>query len=275
MGVGTRDVETAAPRRSPAEAAGWGAAVGVVGGLLGLGGAEFRIPVLVRLMRYEPRLAVPLNLGVTLVTLLFALFVRSRTLSLDPVLGHLWVIGGMTAGAAAAALVGPRILYRLRDESVHRLLVGLLVFLGALIIVEAFLPTFPSPLPDAEGVQAVVAALCGLGIGLVASLLGVAGGELIIPTLILLFGLDVKAAGTASPLISLPTVLIGLVGYARLGAFRDREPLRVTVLPMALGSIVGVFLGGWLARFAPGIFLKVFLGALLIFSAVRALGKRQ
>lgn len=261
--------------RASAEAVGWGAVVGVIGGLLGLGGAEFRIPILVRLFGYEPRVAVPLNLGVTLVTLVFALMIRARTLSLEPVLVHGWVVFGMTVGAVGAALAGPRILYRLRDASIRRLLVGLLVFLGILIMAEAILPTLSSPLPEAVGWRVFVAAVCGLGIGFVASLLGVAGGELIIPTLILLFGLDVKAAGTASPIISLPTVLVGLWGYSRLGAFRDREPLRNTVLPMAVGSIGGVFLGGWLARFAPGVLLKLFLGFLLIVSAVRALGKER
>jgi uncharacterized membrane protein YfcA len=141
--------------------------------------------------------------------------------------------------------------------------------------VEAFLPAFPSPLPEAAAWRVLVAVFCGAAIGLIASLLGVAGGELIIPTFVVLFGLDVKAAGTASPLISIPTVLVGLWGYRRRGAFQDREPLRWTVLLMAIGSIVGAFVGGWLARFVPGMALKVFLGMLLIVSAVRALGKES
>ncbi|GBD18395.1 hypothetical protein HRbin27_00891 [bacterium HR27] len=268
-------LRTISRRRSPVQAAGWGAAVGVVGGLLGLGGAEFRIPILVRFFRYDPRAAVPLNLSVTLVTLVFALLVRARVLSLEPVLVHGSVIEGMVVGSVLAALVGPRLLYRLRDTSVRRLLVGLLVFLGVVLVVEAFLPAFPSPLPEATAWRVLVAAFCGAAIGLIASLLGVAGGELIIPTLVVLFGLDVKAAGTASPLISIPTVLVGLWGYRRLGAFQVREPLRWTVLPMAIGSIAGAFVGGWLARFVPGTALKVFLGILLIVSAVRALGKES
>jgi len=39
-------------------------------------------------------------------------------------------------------------------------------------------------------------------IGLVSSVLGVAGGELIVPTLVFGFGADIKTAGTASLLIS-------------------------------------------------------------------------
>ena len=45
---------------------------------------------------------------------------------------------------------------------------------------------------------ALAGALAGLVIGIVASLLGVAGGELLIPTLVLLFGIDIKLAGSLS-----------------------------------------------------------------------------
>ena len=48
------------------------------------------------------------------------------------------------------------------------------------------------------GVQLVAGIVAGFLIGVVASLMGVAGGELLIPTLILLFGADVKLAGSLS-----------------------------------------------------------------------------
>ena len=38
--------------------------------------------------------------------------------------------------------------------------------------------------------------VAGVGIGIVAALLGVAGGELLIPTIVLLFGADLKLAGS-------------------------------------------------------------------------------
>ncbi len=48
----------------------------------------------------------------------------------------------------------------------------------------------------------------GFAIGVVASLLGVAGGELLIPTLVLLFGADIKLAGSLSLAVSLPTLMV-------------------------------------------------------------------
>jgi uncharacterized protein len=49
--------------------------------------------------------------------------------------------------------------------------------------------------------------------GIVAALLGVAGGELLIPTLVLLFGADIKLAGSLSLAVSLPTMIVGFTRY--------------------------------------------------------------
>jgi hypothetical protein len=41
----------------------------------------------------------------------------------------------------------------------------------------------------------------------------------LIPTLILLFGADVKLAGSLSPAVSLPTMLVGFARYSRESTF--------------------------------------------------------
>ena len=69
------------------------------------------------------------------------------------------------------------------------------------------------------GAQTAVGGVAGLGIGVVAALLGVAGGELLIPTLILLFGPDIKLAGSLSLAVSLPTMLVGFARYSRDRSF--------------------------------------------------------
>lgn len=109
----------------------------------------------------------------------------------------------------------------------------------------------------------------GLLIGLVSSLLGVAGGELIIPTLVFAFGVDIRVAGTASLLISLPTVAVGVLRHRRLGAFGDRRDLTGTVAPMGVGSVVGAVAGGLMVGLVPAAALKLLLGAILVFSAVK------
>ena len=104
-------------------------------------------------------------------------------------------------------------------------------------------------------------------IGVISSLLGVAGGEIIIPTLLIGYGVPIILAGTLSLLISLPTISVGMVRYWRSGAFADRAVFRTVILPLALGSIVGAPIGGALADLAPATAIKLLLGVLLIWSA--------
>ena len=144
----------------------------------------------------------------------------------------------------------------------------LLVGIGAALIFESFLPTQTAALIPAS-VWPAAAFLLGLAIGLVSSLLGVAGGELIIPSFVFAFGAPIKVAGTASLLVSLPTVSVGIARYWRRGAYGDHVALRWTVLPMAIGSVIGALLGGLLLGVVPASLLKFGLGLILIASAVR------
>src|ERR671912_29630 len=227
-------------RRSPVAALLYGTPIGFLGGLIGLGGAEFRLPVLAGVFGYSARRAVALNLAISLITVVSALLIRGGSLSLVPLVGLLPVIVAMIAGAVSAAYLGAALVHRVSEPMLERIILVFLVVIGSALIVEAFLPQdVPGLLPDALLVRVVAAVLFGLGIGLVNSLLGVAGGELIIPMLVFAFGADIKTAGTASLLISLPTVAVGVLRHRRLGSFAGSVDLTQTVAPMGLGSVVG------------------------------------
>jgi uncharacterized protein len=257
-------------RRSPVAALLYGAPIGLLGGLIGLGGAEFRLPVLAGVFGYAARRAVALNLAISLVTVVSAVFIRGGTLSFVPLLGLVPVIASMIAGAVSAAYVGTALVHRISERLLERVILVFLVVIGSALIVEAFLPQdVPALLPDAPPVRVVAAVLFGLGIGLVSSLLGVAGGELIIPTLVFAFGVGIKTAGTASLLISVPTVAVGVLRHRRLGSFADRADLTRTVAPMGAGSVIGAVAGGFLVGVVAATVLKFVLGVILIVSAVR------
>ena len=56
-------------------------------------------------------------------------------------------------------------------------------------------------------------------IGALGGLVGVGGGELFIPIIVLLYGLNIKLAGSLSLMDSLPTMLVDLARYSRSDAF--------------------------------------------------------
>jgi uncharacterized protein len=259
-------------RRSPVAALLYGAPIGLLGGLIGLGGAEFRLPVLAGVFGYAARRAVALNLAISLVTVVSALLIRGGTLSLDPLVALLPVALAMIAGAVSAAFVGVALVHRISEVLLERFILVLLVGIGTALVVEAFLPQEVSGfLPEGSSplLRLAVAVVLGVLIGLVSSLLGVAGGELIIPTLVFVFGAGIKTAGTASLLISLPTATVGVFRHSRLGSFTDRQDLSQTVAPMGAGSVVGAVAGGLLVGLVPAAALKFVLGVILLVSAVR------
>lgn len=246
--------------------------VGAIGGLLGLGGAEFRLPLLKTWFTKDVHRAVALNLAVSLVTIAAAIAARLRS---APVEAEAWWLpaAGLAAGATVAAWVSAGRLQSIGGERLERWIVWLLVAIGVLLVSEAFFELRAGSL--VSGRAALAAALVlGAGIGIVSSLLGVAGGELLIPILVLVFGADVKSAGTLSVMVSLPAVLAGVVRRQRAGAYR-REDLPRLVVPMGIGSIAGAFAGAALVPYVPAPALKVALGLLLIASAVKVFAFRR
>ena len=117
--------------------------------------------------------------------------------------------------------------------------------------------------------QMVAGVTAGFIIGIVAALLGVAGGELLIPTLVLLFGADIKLAGSLSLAVSLPTMLVGFAHYSRDRSFLVLAENRRFMLVMAAGSIFGSFIGGRLLGLVPNAVLLPLLAIILVLSAVK------
>jgi uncharacterized protein len=249
----------------PAAAFLYAVPVGALGGLIGLGGAEFRLPVLIGPLGYPARQAVPLNLAVSLVTLAASLCIRARTLTLTPLAPFTAAILALIGGAMVATFIGATLGAYLSKTQLERIILGLLVGIGSALIVEGFLPqTGPGFLPFALGWRITAGIVFGLMIGLVSSLLGVAGGELIIPTLVFAFGADIKTAGTASLLISLPTVCVGILRYIGWEAYAERRALTQTVAPIGVGSVIGALIGGVLVGTISASLLKIGLGIILI-----------
>lgn len=250
-----------------------GAPIGCLGGLIGLGGAEFRLPVLVGLFRYSARQAVAFNLAVSLITLISSLIFRLPKASISDLAKDVPIILAFIAGGMIGAYSGANYSKHLSERTMEKVILILLVGIGVLLLVESFHPIVSGGIAMALPVSISVGIIFGLLIGIVSSLLGVAGGELIIPTLLLVFGLDIKVAGTASILISLPTVLIGIIRHASNGAYKQKSEFKNLVLPMGIGSIIGSFIGGMLIGYVSSSLLKLVLGTILIASAVKMFKK--
>lgn len=243
-----------------------GAAVGLVGGLIGLGGAEFRLPLLIGLFGFAALEAVILNKATSLIVVATALPFRAGTVPLEQVFAEWPIILNLLAGSLTGAWLGAGLAVRMRSRTLYQVLAGLLVLIAAVLALSHGTTLSPTALVTGW-TQIVAGLLAGFGIGIVASLMGVAGGELLIPTLVLLFGIDLKLAGSLSLAISLPTLLVGFARYSLDDSFSVLSRNRRFVILMALGSVLGVAAGGQLLGLVPeGILLPALVAILLVSS---------
>jgi uncharacterized protein len=264
------------PIRRPLAAMLAGAAVAILGGLIGLGGAEFRLPILIAVFALYAQRAVRINLLISLATLAMSAVARLGFLGSTNAYDFRIEIAGMLVGGVIAAWIGAGYLKRIPKARMMSVIAVLLLATSALLAAETLLRGVSWSALTAGSQWGLPAAVCaGLLVGAISSLLGVAGGEFIIPILIFMFGADIKTAGTASVLISIPVVITGATRHWLTGHYRSQSMLAYLVLPMAIGSVVGATIGGYLATWAPTDALRLVLAAILAVSAVKIWSKSE
>lgn len=148
------------------------------------------------------------------------------------------------------------------------MIAALLVVIAAALVLHRVSAGRGVAFPEGP-VQFVAGVLGGLAIGAVAAVLGVAGGELLIPTIVLLFGTDIKLAGSLALAVSLPTMIVGFARYSRDGSFGVLRENRAFLLTMAAGSMAGSWVGAALLGIVPDALLLPALAAILLVSAVK------
>jgi uncharacterized membrane protein YfcA len=247
-----------------------GAAVAALGGLIGLGGAEFRLPLLITVFELYPHRAIRINLLISLATLSVSGMSRLAFSGATHVSEYEPIIVALITGGVVSAWIGAGFLSRIPKKRVSGVIAALLLIEAALLSFEAiFPPTQFRALPQDPIADIPIALGAGLIVGAISSLLGVAGGEFLIPIMIFVFGADIKTAGTASVLISTPLILAGVVRHILEGKFRLQTMLARLVIPMSAGSIAGAIIGGYGAQWAPTDFLRGALAVILAVSSMK------
>jgi len=248
-----------------------GSLIGTLGGLIGLGGAEFRLPVLVGIFKLPTLEAIILNKAMSLVVVSAALMFRAKQITFDQQLAHIDVSLNLLAGSLIGAWWAAGHAMTMSRVWLNRIIMVLLAGLSLIMLSEAWfdLHNGVTALLDAGLLRWVVGLIAGFGIGVAAALLGVAGGELLIPTIVLLYGLDIKLAGSLSLTVSLPTMIVGFARYTRSDAFAVLRHEQSLFRWMVAGSILGAAVGGLLLGLMPTNVLMTVLGLILLISAVK------
>lgn len=242
---------------------------GMAAGFVGVGGGEFRIPVLVEVLRYPLKLAGGINLVVGLFTVTLSIARRwgNQSLALDD-LALVVVMGVLSIAGAAIGVVGRE---RLPLRPLTFAVAGYLGVVGLWMLYEAFIHA-EHVLFDPEGITRLAfAGAVAFVIAVVSGGLGIAGGEMRIPALLYLFAVPIQMAGLLSLMVSVPTLAAGAVTDRRIGGLPNAA-LRVAVL-MGVASAVGVLIGTALLPYANRDLIKAMLGAILLLASIHLVAR--
>lgn len=208
--------------------------IGVSLGLLGGGGSTLAVPLLVLVGGVAPSEAIGMSLAIVAVTSLLAALLHARTG------GVAWRTAAAFAPAGAAgALAGAQLTYLVAPDALLAIFGLLLLVIGALMLLgttrRAAQRACARP-AEPRGLTAILAA--GAVVGVLTGFLGVGGGFVIVPALLLLCRLDIKQAVGTSLVVIAVNAAAGLLGH--LGHDHIDAPLTALFTAFAaLGAVGG------------------------------------
>lgn len=209
--------------------------IGLSLGLIGGGGSIITVPVLVYALGVEPYEAVGMSLAVVGATSLVGAGLHWRR-------GNLQLKTGLTFGAAGivGALVGSP-LTRLLSPPVLMLTFAALMLAIAVLMLRRK-PSGSVETESAEQIPSVWKAVsAGFAVGVLTGFLGVGGGFLIVPALVMFGGLSMKDAIGTSLFVIFMNCVAGLIGHASQNNFDWSLTAQVTILAVA-GTVFGTLL---------------------------------
>jgi len=212
--------------------------IGTLLGLLGGGGSILTVPVFVYVLGIDAKSAIAMSLAVVGIASLIGGVTHWRNGNV-----HVRVAALFGAAAMIGAYAGARLSVLLTGAQQMALF--------AIVMLAAALFMLRDRRPDSRREmqlrwQAVLIGVAAIGVGALTGLVGVGGGFMIVPTLVLLGGLEMKqAVGTSLPVIALNSAVgfYGHVGHVEIAwAFIALFTVLVTV---------GVLGGAKLMRYVP------------------------
>ncbi|HLQ65855.1 MAG TPA: sulfite exporter TauE/SafE family protein [Candidatus Limnocylindrales bacterium] len=236
-----------------------GAAAGASGGMMGVGGGTLLVPLLVYVMHEPQHDAQAVSLAFIVGTAAVAVIPYLASEHLD------WRLAGvLAAGALPGVVWGARVSRRISALWLRRAF-GVALLATALRLLIAPPAVAGAPVPWGWPAQAGL----GLTVGFLAGLLGIGGGTILVPALVLAQRIPQHVAQGVSLLLIIPVGIAGAAAHARSGS------LPVRLLPgLLVGGALGGLAGGLLAQRIAGPSLsRIFALFLLVVSFQMILGR--
>jgi uncharacterized protein len=239
--------------------------IGVIGGMLsglvGVGGGVVFVPGLMFAGGWKIQEAVAASLVIMVFSSLAGTIRNAR--SNDPVN---WRVAGLLSLAVAPSSLIGVLIGQVSPEMVVE------VAFATLLLVLAY--------PTARGggtyqgdrrIALPLVFLAGIFIGTVSGLVGVGGGVVMVPLMVLGMGLTTKRAVSTSLAVVMFTGIVGAAGYFATG-FRDPQQL-LGLPPLIIGSMIGAPLGVRIKDWLPERAVRIGFGVFMVVVSLRLFGE--
>lgn len=177
--------------------------IGISLGLLGGGGSILTVPVLIYIVKMDPKDSIALSLAIVGITSLFGLIKHIKDGNINKKISILFIpfaIAGTFLGTYLAQFISAQI--QLIIFAIIMILAAIFMFKGRKDIVNK----------DSNTKASLIIPIA-ISLGVMTGIIGVGGGFLIVPTLVLLAGLEMKVAVGTSLLIIAINSISGFIGY--------------------------------------------------------------
>ncbi len=235
-----------------------GFGAGFLSGIFGVGGGILIVPALVMLLHFEQRLAHGTSLAAVLPIAASGMTALAIEGKVD------WPVGVLVAsGAVAGAVVGTHVLHLLPERTLGLFFAALLIVTAVRLLVDHSGATARGDLTVGGSIGLIVV---GVASGILAGLLGVGGGIIMVPAMVVLYGIPGAVAKGTSLFVILPTSI--------MGTWRNRKKANADLRVAAAVGVAGVvssFPAGLIAARMDETLSSVLFAVLLLFVAARML----
>ncbi len=174
------------------------------------------------------------------------------------------VVGALAAASVVFAAVGARLTAHI-DPTMLRRLFGLLLLVTALRMLVSIQDASLLQLDGGE--RLIAAVIVGVVTGLVSGTMGVGGGIVMVPAMVILMGIEQVVAQGISLAVIVPTALSGAVQHLRMGQVDVRRAVTISA-----GGVLGGLAGAQTALLLPGPALRAVFALFVLYSSQRMLG---
>ena len=236
---------------------GFGVGAGLLSGMFGLGGGIIIVPGLMFALGMDQRRAHGTSLGGVFLISLSSFFSYWTHDHIDwPVV--LW----LSIGSVAGSLIGAELLARLSKRTLTIAFIGILVIAG----VRMFFKIDSSGEMILNGPTAAWLVVIGVVVGALAGMLGIGGGLMTVPILVIFFHVSPAIAKGTSLAVVIPTALSGTLQNLR----NKNTDLTAAAIVSSTG-IVTAIAGSWIADRMNDALSNFLFAVLLMFIAGRML----